>query len=310
MRRIILVAAAAIALISGACSSSAASNDPYEIVHKATEASWQQVQVDLGVTVKSGATTVTLDPGSIRVVADTVAGKGLFHLSLPAALLGSDASSLAQLGVTGTTIDFDALYDGQALYAKSPILGAVIAQLMAGASGAPSGDMGGWLRLATKADLESFAAGNVPEPSPSASFDATTIKKDLNDNGLTLTFVGTEKRNGADEDHVSIAVDVNKLLASSAFDSMNQGQVKQLRDAAQNATVSADVWTDHASGRFAEFDIHIASTGTTAGSADISITLATPAAGTSFDAPANAVDVPAKTLIGQALQVFGQSLGQ
>ena len=57
MRRIILVVAAALALISGACSSSAASNDPYEIVHKATETSWQQVQVDLGVTVKSGGTT-------------------------------------------------------------------------------------------------------------------------------------------------------------------------------------------------------------------------------------------------------------
>ncbi len=310
MRRFLLIGAAAVALIAAGCSSSASTQDPYEIVHRAMDASWQQVQVDFGASVKSSGTTVTLDPGTLRLVADTTAGKGLFHLSLPTAALGADASSLSQLGVTGPTLDFDALYDGQALYAKSPVLKLAVMSLMAGSSDMPSGDLTGWLRLATKSDLESLGAAASPIPSPSASLDTATIKTDLNDNGLTLTFVGTEKRNGADADHISVAVDVTKLLASPVFNSMQQGQVNQLRDAAKNATISADLWTDHSSNRLSEVDVHIVSTDANAGSADLTVTLQAPASGTSFDAPTSFVDVPAKTLFGNALKMIGQSMGQ
>lgn len=271
----------------------------------------QQVQVNVGATVKAGGTTYTLDPGNIQVVADSSAGKGLVHISLPIAALGADAASLQALGVTGSSLDFDALYDGQAVYAKSPLIKVLIQTLMAGGGSMPSGDLGGWLKLATSADLKALAAGvESAAPSAAASLDTAGVKKDLADAGLTLTFAGTEKRGGSDQDHVTVAVDTTKLLASSALDSVSQGQVKQLRDAASTATVSGGFWVDHSSGQLSEIDVHFATTGTDAASGDITVTLAAPAAGTSFAAPAGAVDLPLQSLLGQAMQMFGGALGQ
>jgi hypothetical protein len=276
---------------------------------------WQQVQVNVGISAKTGAATFALDPSALQLVLDTTAGKGSVHLSIPAAALGASATSLQALGITGNTLDFDALFDGQALYAKSPLLKSVVTMLIAGSgSGSlPSGDLTGWLRLATKADLDLLAAGvaggTTPTPPPVASFDANTLRKALNDNGLTLTFVGTEKHNGADADHVTVAVDVAEALEAPAFDSMRRDQLNQLRHAMKDGKVSFDLWADHGSGRILELDAHLAATGAQAGQVDVAITFSAPSS-TSFEAPANPVDVPARMLFGALLQMMGQQFQQ
>ncbi len=303
---------AVIAIVAAACSSTPASPatpDPYELARKAMATPRQQVQINVGASVKASGTTVSLDPANIQIVVDSTAGKGLVHISLPVAALGADSASLQALGITGSTLDVDAIYDGQALYAKSPLIKALVQMLAAGGGSMPSGDLGGWLRLATSDQLKALGSGvESAAPSPSGSLDAASVRKDLGDAGLTLTFAGTETRNGAQQDHVTAAVDVNKLLTSPAFDSVSQGQAKQIRDAAANASVSGGFWVDHGSGQLSEIDIHFASTGRDAASGDVTITLAAPAAGTSFAAPAGAVDLPIESMLGEALKMFGGSL--
>ena len=308
MRRSILILAAAVLAILAGCTGSA--QDPYEIAHRAMDAPWQRVQVDVGASIKSATTTVTLDPGTVRLVIDSAAGKGLFHLSLPAAAIGVDAGTLAQLGVSGSSIDFDAVYDGEAFYARSPLLGTIVQMLLAGSGDLPQGDLSGWLRLATKSELDALGAGSASVEASPAPVDAASIKKALNDSGVTLTFVATEKRNGADEDHVSVAVDVDKLLDSPVFDSAKRAQIEQIRAAAKEGTLKADLWADHGTGRLTELDVHLAANDASVGSADVTVTLTAPAEGVSFEAPADAIDVPALTLFGEALKLLGESIGQ
>src|SRR3954454_19319598 len=153
MRRLLaLLTAAVVVLLVAGCGNSATSSDPYQLVLQTRDAKQDQVQIDFGASLTSTGTTVTLDPGAIRIVIDTTAGKGSFHMSLPAAALKLSAADLAQVGITGSTIDADVLWDGQALYAKSPILGTVL-QLFGAQGGVtiPSGDLTGWLKLLTKA---------------------------------------------------------------------------------------------------------------------------------------------------------------
>ena len=304
---------ASLIVIAAGCSSSG-SQDPYEIVRKALATPWAQVQVNVGASVKSAGATFSLDPSSIQFNVDSMAGKGSVHVALPAAAMGANPASLAALGITGSTVDFDALYDGQAFYAKSPILKPVITMIMATSGDLPEGDLTAWLRLATRGDLDLLAAamasGEAPTPPPLGSFDAATLQKTLTDSGLTLKFVATDKRNGTDADHVSVAIDVNKALDSPLFDSARRDQINQIKEAARNGTASADLWADHASGKLTEVDLHLAATGAEAGSFDVAVTLNPLPAGTSFDAPAGAVDVPARTLLGQILKMVGQGLQQ
>jgi hypothetical protein len=118
----ILAAFAAVVLAACAGAPTRTVTDPYAVVQRALQTPWHQVQVNVGASVKSGGATVSLDPTAIQVVVDNDAGKGSVHVSLPTAALGIDAVTAGELGVTGSTLDVDALYDGSALYAKSPVL--------------------------------------------------------------------------------------------------------------------------------------------------------------------------------------------
>ncbi|HEY3522540.1 MAG TPA: hypothetical protein VGK63_02460, partial [Candidatus Limnocylindrales bacterium] len=134
-----LVMVAVAAVLAGCSSTPASQTDPYAIAKTAAASPWERVQVDMGLKATSGGEIIQLDPGAIRFVVDTKAGKGSFHMSLPASSLGADAASLAMLGITSGSIDLDVLYDGDALYAKSPLAATLLPALLAQSGSVPSG---------------------------------------------------------------------------------------------------------------------------------------------------------------------------
>ena len=312
MRRFVsLLLALVAALAIAGCGTAPASSDPYEIARKAMDAKWDSVQVDIGINVKSAKSTIKIDPGAIRFIVDSKTGKALVHVALPIADLGADASSLTALGVTGDSIDVDVVYDGSALYAKSPMLGRLLGAMLAQSGQMPSGDMTGWLRLGTKEDFASLGAGAIEsaKPSlPSASLDAASLKKDLEANGVTLTFVATEQKNGVDANHLKMAIDVAKLSEAKAFGNLSGTQLDQLKAVAKTGTISGDMWIDKGTNRVVEVDVHVAGTGSDATTGDVTISLKAPDAGTSFDAPASYTDLPMKSLLGTFMQMLGSSM--
>src|SRR5512141_539638 len=98
--------------------------DATSVMAAAAKASYPtKLEFTLGGSYTASGTTTALPDKLLVVDVDTAAGVGSVHLAIPASLLGaSGAATLAQLGITGDTISLDALYDGKALYAKSPAL--------------------------------------------------------------------------------------------------------------------------------------------------------------------------------------------
>ncbi len=309
MRRLSLIVLTLLAILAVAgCSGAPATTDPYDLARKAMDAKWDTVQIDLAINAKDATSTIKIDPGAMRMVIDSKSGKALVHVAVPVSALGADAASLKALGVTGDSVDIDVVYDGAALYAKSPVLGNLLGSLLAQSGQMPSGDMTGWLRLGTKEDFASMG-GSVASEAPTSSLDAAGLKKDLEANGVTLTFVGTESRNGVDANHVKAAVDITKLgEGSKALGQLGGTQLDQIKALAKTGTISLDFWTDRSSNKLVEADLHFVQTGTSAGTADFVVTLKAPDAGTSFDAPSSYTDLPVKSLLGSFLQMFGGSV--
>lgn len=309
MRRLLaMILAILTATTIVACSNApAGSSDPYELARKSMDASWDKVQVDVTATSKGGSSDFTLEPGAIRFTSDGKSGKVAFHMAVPTSILGAEAASLRALGVTGDSVDIDVIFDGDALYAKSPVLFGVLKAFLAQSGQAPTGDMTGWLKLGTKADFESMGGSIVPGASAAATAapDAATLKKELEANGVTLTFAGVEKKNGADANHLKAAIDVAKL-SSDSVGGIGSAQLDQVKQLAKSGTVSADVWTDKGSNRVVEIDVHFV--GNDKATVDITVGLKEPDAGASYDAPKDAVDLPIKDMLMPLLQMFGSGL--
>ncbi len=309
---------AGLALVVAACGGSAATPTPaapadaYSVVSKAVAAPMDKVKVNVGLTTTGGSSPITIDPKSIEVVADTTAGKGTFHLSLPKAALGSDASALP---ITGDTIDLDVLFDGQAIYVKSPLLATFLPLLLSQSGQQVPGDLTGWIKLGTADELGGLlsglgagaGAGASAQPSmpAMASMTPDELKQQLEDAGITVTFVGTEQHNGADADHLTISVDPTKLEASDLFKQVPAAQLGQLKDLAGKGTVSGDVWFDHASGRLSEADVNFGDT--TSGETGKLQVLVSDPGNVSIEAPANAPEVPIAPLL-QTLMSLGGGL--
>jgi hypothetical protein len=309
---------AAVALVLAACGGSSATpatTDPYEIAVRAIHAPMDQVQVEVGIKTSGTASDVTIDPGAIQIVADTKAGKASVHLSLPASALGSDLAPLAAMGGSSGTIDLDVLYDGQALYAKSPLAATLLPMLMSQSGQTISGDLTGWLRLGTAEDFASLAGGlgGLPGASGSpgasaspnlASLDATQLKTQLDDSGVTLTYAGSESHNGANADHLTATVDQTKL-SSGPLASQLPSQLGQVEGLVGSQTLTADLWLDQSSGRLTELDLHGA--GSDGSTTDVTVLVSVPGSA-AFDAPSSYTDVPIVPLLTQLMQTFGGSL--
>jgi len=317
----LMVALALLSLLIAACGGGAATptpaavTDPNEILARAVAAPMDQVEVKIGVKT-SGATSgdITIDPDSIVVTVDSTAGKGSFHLSLPASALGSDASMLGALGATGDTIDLDVLFDGQAVYAKSPLAASLLPLLMAQSGQTISGDLTGWLRLGTADDFAALGEtfGAIPGASPGASaapealpsFDPQQLQADLEASGVTLTYAGTESHNGVDADHVTMTIDGQKLASGPLASDVPSIGGSQLQDLANAGTLTADAWFDHSTGRVMEVDLN--GTDSSGATFDLTILVSTPSS-TSLDAPSSYTDVPVAPLLSSLMQTFGGS---
>jgi hypothetical protein len=303
------LAVAALALLVAACGGAtpAANADPYELATKPFAASWEQVKIQFGISGTDGTTDVSIPPEAIQVSFDTTAGKAAIHLAIPVSALGDSASQLAMLGVT-ESLDLDVVYDGQALYAKSPIAARILPMLLLQTGQqAPSGDLGGWLKLGTAADFAGLVGslGALPSPAASPSFDPATLdaaelKTELEKAGVTLTFAGTENKNGVDADHLTATIDFAKLAASEFAASLPADRKATLDEFAGEATMTADIWLDRASGRLAQFDLHAAETGGS-GKFDMSLLVSAPDAN-AFATPDGATELPIAPLLQSLVQ--------
>ncbi len=308
MRRLTALAIAAIVLVG--CGGNTPLTDPYQIVDKATNATYDVVQVNVGVAA-TGSTPLTIDPKSIQLTVDHKNGKAEFKVSLPVAQLGADAASLAQLGITGSTLDLDVIYDGQALYANGPVLTSLLTLLMS-QSGTSPGNLSGWLRLGTAAEFAAMAGQLAPSAMPSigpvASHDAASIKKGLDDVGITLTYVGAEKKSGIDTAHLSVAVDVSKLTSSPAFNDVPSSQSATVKAALQQVGLAGDVWIDSSSYRLVELDVHVTPKGGSSDKVDLTILVTQPTDTSGLAAPSPYTTVPLSQLVTQLMKSFGQGL--
>jgi hypothetical protein len=292
--------------------SGGASSDPYELVVQSTKATWSPVQINVGVKATTNGQTVTLDPASIAIVIDETAGKGAFHLSLPAAGLGIPPAALGQLGISGGSIDMDIVDDGAALYARSALFKPMLTMLLGSSGQLPAGDLTGWLKLGTNEQLKAFAAlggAGVTRPSASPTDEtAASLKTTMDGIGVTLTFAGAEKHNGADAQHVKVAIDATKLANNPNF-AAGAGQNYAMAAAAlKQLTLSGDLWLDPASKHLVEADLHLAQTSGGSDAADIAITAREPDGSVSLAGPAASVELPLQTLFSQLLQLMSKTI--
>ncbi len=295
-----------------ACSSAATTTDPYQIVTGSMKATWSPVQVNVGFDAKDGATSVSIDPSAFGFVVDKDAGTGALHVSVPIGALGLDASMLGGFGITGSTLDVDVLYDGQALYGRSPVFAKLLTMILQPGD-LPTGDLSGWLRLGTKEDLAGLAGGaaaggEVPSFAIPSAGDAGGLKAALENAGVTLSGGSVEKHDGADAYHLKVAIDGTKLLANKAFDAISRAQTDQMTTALQAVTLSGDLWIDKASSHIVEFDGHVVATKDATQAANLTVKFGSPDGTIPTTAPSTFVAIPIKTIVGNVMTLIGQGL--
>jgi len=291
----------------GGCSSPAAT-DPYQLLEASTKTAWNPVQVNVGFQVKAGTQDVTLDRSSIGVVIDSAAGKGAVHLTFPATSLGIPKATLTQLGVTGNSIDFDAVFDGDALYAKSPLFTTLVPQLLAGE--VPEGNLADWLRFGTRAEFAALAAlaGNPGAASAAPSSGSGSFKTDLEAAGFTISLIGTDKLASGDAHHLKVTIDSEKLLNSPQAKARGEAQLGQARAALAAIDLSADIWVQTATNHIVEIDGHATPKGTSTGAATFTIVFHDPDGTIPLEAPAKHVDLPTAKLLQNLMTLVGSGL--
>jgi hypothetical protein len=319
MRKIFALVAAAALVVLSACGGKPASADPYQVLDQATTAAYGDlVQLNLGVDV-TGSQSVHVDPSAIQLIVDTKGGRADVAVSLPVDALQLDAATRAQMGLTGDTLDLDIRFDGTAVYTKSPLLQSLLTALVLQSGGTP-GDYSGWVQLGTTAELGALAAGLVPQMSlgpvasagPLGSHDAASLKTDLEDAGITLTYAGQEQRSGQKADHLTASIDASKLGSSPLASEVPGGQLSQVKDALAQADLTGDLWFDADSHKLMEVDVTAVDKGSAQASASASgatatfvLRVSTPKDASALEAPATYSKVPLGPIIQSLLQSFG-----
>jgi len=295
------------ALLTG-CAGPAASPDPYDELATSTKTTWDPIQVNVGVKVTAAGTTVTLDPKDIAIVVDAAAMTFAFHMSLPAVGLGIPPAALDQIGIAGDSLDFDVIYAGDALYARSGVLKPMLRLILGPTGKVPAGDLTGWLKLGTTDELAALSAlsqkgGGMPSVAPGST---GTSKASLEAAGVTLTTAPAEKHNGVDAQHIRIAVDIDKLTSNPAFLAGAGPQSGPTLAVLRTLAISGDLWLDPATNRILEADGHAVSTDDPTAVGDVTITAHDPDGTVPLDVPASSVDVPLGTLMTELMKLVGK----
>jgi hypothetical protein len=304
--------AVASATLVGACTSTAAPANPYDQLTTSVKTAWSPIQVNVGLTVTAAGKTVTLDPKDVAFVVDEAAQTFALHVSIPAMGFGIPESALSELGIDGDTVDFDVLYAADALYARGAFLKPMLKSILGPVGKLPAGDLTGWLKLGTKEELAALSAlersaAGVPSASQ-GPLDAGVLKASLDEVGISLTTAGVEAHNGANAQHLKIAVDMAKLAADPSFVAGAGGNTAQVAAMAKAITLSGDIWIDQASNRVVESDLHVATTADAAAVAlaDVTVTARDPDGSVSLAPPASSIAVPLSTLISQVMKMMGK----
>jgi len=301
----VLVLLVATGLVA-ACSSPAAT-DPYQLLETSSKTAWSPVQVNIGFQIKAGAQDITLDRSSVGFVVDSAAGKGAVHLTFPATSLGIPKATLTELGISGNSIDFDAVFDGDALYAKSALFATLLPQVLPG--DLPEGNLADWLRIGTKADFAALAAlgaGMAPSAAPSAA--GGSFKEQMEAAGVTITLVGTETLSSGEAQHLKLTVDAEKFLNSPQAKAQGAAQLERMRAGFDAVDFSGDLWIQTATKHIVEVDAHITPKNGAAGSANLTMVFHDPDGTISLDAPPKHVDLPTPKLVESLMRLVGSGL--
>ena len=315
MRLTALVSAAALAatLAVAGCSPAATPTpppDPQSLLAAASKANYpSKLEITMGGSFTASGATTALPDKLLVIDVDTAAGVGSVHLAIPASLLGADgAKTLAQFGVTGDSLTLDVLYDGSALYAKSPALPALVSELATLAAGVTMPQLTGdtWAKVldeATIKQLTSSAQGAVESAAPAAS--AADTAAILDEIGASLTLGPQTTGAGGPANDVKLSVDPAKLKAYMLAhpEQFPTTQLSSISALGTLTAVSADVLVDVATSRIEEVSLTI---GASASGSDVTLTakvdIAEAPAGVSFAAPSGAVDLPLVQIVAPLVQ--------
>jgi len=325
----IAAVAIALALTAAACGNAQPAN-PYATLDRAITVGWQQVTLNLGVSIDvpaqqldpdftSPATSIHIDPAMIQASIDTQTGRWRFATSIPLGALGVDPQQLGPLGLTFQSVDFELLYDGAAYYAKSPLLPIYLQGILAGSGNPIVGDLTGWVRLGTAEEFAQVAGSGILQsifgarlgggpgvalPLPSAG-SPEALQALIEDFGIALVGAGRESTDGLETEHVTATLNLAKLAESRTLATLTgfgRDQLQGIFDAANQVAITADLWADTSTGRLRTLRIDGHSLSAPITTVAIVLQLKEPAAGTTFDAPSTFADVP-------LLQLMGASFG-
>ncbi|OGO56633.1 MAG: hypothetical protein A2V84_04320 [Chloroflexi bacterium RBG_16_70_13] len=299
----------AVMAVAAACGGSSG-GDPYDLLYKPIEADRDPVQVNVGFAVTAEGTSIVVDPSQVGFVVDRAGGSSALHLAIPFGALDIDPATLAPLGVVGDSIDVDIVLDGDAVYARSPILGTLLQTLLAQSGELPDGDLGDWLRLGTTAELESVmgllgGGAAIPSATMPPAGNAGELKSTLEGLGITLKNEGRQNQNGVDANHVSVSLDVDKLLASDYLEMVSPAELEAGRSALQQVELEVDLWLDASSGNLAEVDVKAASTTGTSGVIELTLRFRDPDGTIQTDAPGSFVELPLQSIVEELIRGGG-----
>lgn len=298
--------------------------DPYALLDRAWTVGWDRMQIQLGVTLELPSQggdvmplqgNINIDPSAITAIVDTDTGQWRITLAVPMQSLGVLPTQLFGLGTQGMqSVDAEILFDGSNLFVKSPLL-AMALQPGAGSPALAEGDLTGWVRLGSTADLGAIVdpsnpAAMLPLVAALPGLDAlplptpgspARLRQFFEDFGVVAEFKGTEPRNGRDAHHVEAGLDIVKLARSDRLASLmgwGRDQLQGLSETARQLAVSSDLWFDKETGRLVGFAVNFRSVQAPVTHLGLTLNLAEPAIADPFAPPGTYTDVPLKDLLG------------
>ena len=303
---LLLVAVLAIA----GCGGASGPPDPYQLLTESTKVAWDPIQINVGLKFTVAGESVNLDSRDMAFVIDGAHEKAGVHISIPAESLGVPAAALGSLGIDGDSLDFDLVYDSEALYLRSALMAPTLKMLLGPVGRLPRGDLTGWLKLGTKEELAALSAlagaGAAGTSSPPPALLSGGSKQAFEDAGVTLTTGATvEKRNGADAHHLTLAVDMSKLTSNPSFlqGAGTGSQAAQSLALLKALSVNGDIWVDAATKRVLEMDAHIGAASDPTQGGDVAITAVDPDGSVSLTAPTSSIEVPIGVLMSEMMKL-------
>lgn len=314
MSRLMFCAVLLAAVIAGC--GAPATNDPYVLTSNALDASWSRVQIDVSLRAQIAGESVSLERGALRLAMDVESGKALFTLSIDARDFGLEPAELPFLGLRDPRIEVDVLFDGEAVYARSPLAAEFLPMLLGEFGEAAQEDYAGWLRLGSREEFEVLAAlASMSQPQPEvapqlaelAAMSPAEIQAWMEGAGVTLSYEGVEQREGVQASHLRMVMDMAKLVQSQQLPGVDPRQLAEI--AAAEAVITADAWLNPATSRPVEVSLELTSSDPELEQLSLAVYFSEPDASVTFASPESYVDVPVVSLIQQFMGGFGPGFG-